>query len=275
MIKAFIILIIMALPVMAQTTFTGQSLSGVTVGDDLNGLKAQGLVAAYDASRGIILQGTNVQSWVDQTGNGFTLTQFNAANQPTYVSVYSTNNFPVVYFGGSPRNLTSHSLGQFLNGKDFTVIQLLNAQALALGAYSVSLGYSSATNANFPIWSLIPNNTTSNSRLRIGNDAGANTTSSTPATVTTNTFKYMAGTLTSSSGNYLVSVNNSTTSSTQAGARTLDTFSLGCLTGSNMVQSAFFTGAITSTYVFTNGTTQTGTTLTNLLNSINNMRTVF
>jgi hypothetical protein len=194
-----------------------------------------GLVGAWTADRGIVLNGTNVQAWIDQTGNGYNLTQFTTANQPTYVASVTTNGFPAVIFSGSPRIMTSNRLGQLLNlgTTNCTIIQLICTQGLGLSEYSASLGYTGATNVAFSQIALIPNNSTSNTRIRFGSD-NANVTLSSSLSITTNVYKYLGTTVDGVNGKIFHNLTGNA-NATVAYPRTVDTFAVGGMIGSNAI----------------------------------------
>src|SRR5689334_18580257 len=80
-----------------QTTFKGTKLTGVSVNDGGFPI-ANGAYGWWIANKGIVLNGTNVQAWQDQTANKWNLSQFNTTNQPWFIPSYTTNDLPAVYF---------------------------------------------------------------------------------------------------------------------------------------------------------------------------------
>ena len=58
------------------------------------------LLAWYRADKGVTLNGSTVSAWADQSGNGLSITQAVAANQPTYEAT-GLNGLPSIYFDGN------------------------------------------------------------------------------------------------------------------------------------------------------------------------------
>jgi hypothetical protein len=67
-----------------------------------------GLVAWYDAQNtsSIVVNGSTVSQWNDQSGHGYNATQGTAANQPTY-NATGLNGYPALMFNGSSQYLAS------------------------------------------------------------------------------------------------------------------------------------------------------------------------
>lgn len=256
----------------AQTGVRGTEIKGTELGDPLASLKQLGLIAAFQAGSSVVMNGTNVQAWIDLTGNNFNMVQYVAANQPTFLPSVTTNMFPAVIFSGSPRIMHSNRIGQRLNAStNMTIIQLICAQSLGLSDYSAAAGYTGATNTAFSQIAIIPNNTTVNSRIRFGGDSG-NVTLSSSLSINTNIYKYMGTTVLGPTGtiSHNLTMNMSTVIPTN---RTLDTFAIGGMIGSNSVASAHSSVYVTGTWVFTNALT--GTQMTNIINHLNTRRKVF
>jgi len=62
--------------------------SSKSLGGDWNPNLDSNLVAWYKKAEGIVLNGSDVSEWRDESGNGYNMAQADAAQQPAYSAGY-------------------------------------------------------------------------------------------------------------------------------------------------------------------------------------------
>lgn len=82
-----------------------------------------GMLAWYDASRGVIQSSNAVSQWSDQSGHGYHLIQSVLANKPTYQATGWNSTYPAISFDGIDDVLTNVSSGfaDYPNGTNIPV----------------------------------------------------------------------------------------------------------------------------------------------------------
>ncbi len=102
-------------------------------------LPTTGLSVWFNAASGVSTSGSNVIGWTDLVTGNFSVTQSNAAQQPSYVS-NTLNGLPSVRFNGAQglSNLTVPTDPGLTN--DLTVIAVANTTNNVAQQYSVSMG---------------------------------------------------------------------------------------------------------------------------------------
>lgn len=103
------------------------SRAAITSRSRVNGAlptQVSGLLAWYRGDLGITLNGSNVSSWEDQSGNGFTLVQGTANKQPAYTASSAIfNNLPCLR--GNGVNNVLACLSNVWPTTNFTVISVI------------------------------------------------------------------------------------------------------------------------------------------------------
>lgn len=92
-----------AIGLFALPTVTAPSTSPVSTFDPKS---IPGILGWYKADAGVILNGSNISSWQDQSGNNNHLVQTDTASQPTLIN-NALNNLPAVKFNSSFLNFTT------------------------------------------------------------------------------------------------------------------------------------------------------------------------
>jgi hypothetical protein len=257
----------------AQMTGQGFSGQGFNSGNGLTDyFKTQGLVHETDSRYGASGIGTtNVQIWVDKTGN-YSLRQSSSTNPPTFSQSVGSQAFQAVQFNGNQQFLINHSLGQIIgaNSNNGVIIaQLTFDKTSSNSKYSLWAGYSGATSTIFSVFACLPTGSALTNNLWRASADNASTVLTAKDTVTN---------LNAWAWNALVYANGSAisfknllpaTSASPGTARHIDTFSIGAAVHSNMdvIASSQKNCAVAHNLVFTNAASwATGTMWTNIYN---------
>ena len=102
-----------------------------------SGMLTNGLKMWLKADAGAVTNGSNVTSWLDQTGN-YNLTQSTVANQPTYVASESDGK-PGLHFNGNQWLFNPASMGVGMN-QDSTIITVASTPTPQNNEYLAYLG---------------------------------------------------------------------------------------------------------------------------------------
>lgn len=271
---------------MGQTTFQGVSVNGRR-GYDYSAEKSLGLVAAWNADQGVVLSNsTNVQAWVDATGNGFVWRQDSQVRQPALIKDYTTNHFPVVIFGNDTsltpvitNFMTCDNVAPLFSGtsstKPITYISLMCAQTNNSNTCPFSLGNTGATNtsASAIIWK--QNAQVATTKVASYAQDTNNNLGNYQFTggQTTNVFSW--GYITFDGTTFQLGENLSFGSSSTIPNNniTLNEATIGGFRRQNQAFAFPWRGGITEIMIFTNGLS--GPTITNLVNTYDRRRSVY
>jgi hypothetical protein len=271
---------------MGQTTFQGVSVNGRR-GYDYNAEKSLGLIAAWNADQGVVLSNsTNVQAWVDATGNGFVFRQDVQAKQPALIKDYTTNHFPVVIFGNDTsltpvmtNFLYCDGLAQKFSGtsstKPISFVLLACAQTNNSATSVWGLGWSGATNVSASQIHFKLNSTATTTKTwsysHDTNSAVANYQKTGGST--TNVFTWSYGIFDGSTIQVGENLSFNAGSTIPNNNVTLDNATLGGLRKANNAFLNPWRGGICEFLIFTNGLS--GTTITNIVNNYDQRRSVY
>lgn len=249
----------------------------------------QGVYGWWRADMGLTISGTNsVQSWQDLTANKWNLSQYNTTNQPGFISAYTTNNLPSVYFTGTPpTHLFCDAVAPAFSGEDkpFSIIAVCVGQTNGNSCMPVSFGWGSSSNNNAAKKGMSinrPGSTTTSGTFLIPDTnsaaiAGLAYTYNFAGVSTNRAFVYTT-TYDGQNGMLYSNLNPSTNLFYDAGPITVNQFTVGLCTATNhsFVGSAsggIWRGGLTEIQVYTN--MLTGTQVSNIVNDIRTRYPVF
>lgn len=272
----------------AQTSMQGGSMRGGSM-NDARGLPIDNNAYGWwRADRGVVLNGTNVQSWTDLTANNWAISQYVTTNQPWFIPSYTTNNLPAVYFeSGANRHLKCDAVAPAFSGEDkaFSIIALVVGQTNGNSCMPISFGWGSASNANGSKKGISLNRP--GSSIVSGTFLCADTNSAAIAGVVyvqsftgnvTNRATIYATTYDGQNGMLYNNLVAGTNNFFDTGKITVNQFTLGLARGTNGVaaagtQGSIWRGSFSEIQIYTNALT--GTQITNLVNDINSRNKVY
>lgn len=269
----FFILIVISMSVKAQTEFKGTSFYG-TETDPFAYEKSLGAVIVLDAAYPKILNGTNIVAFPSAI-NGICTPQYQTTNQPPFLPIATTNNFPAIHFTGvtNPSSNTRHlrydEFASMISGnKPFTIVCLLNAHTNFNNLTAWSLGYSDAANAAGSRVAIRPgSNTYGTSAMEFGSDTNLAVSAVNRSGMDTNKYFYSTVFYNGSTTTLAVNRTVSATTLANAGTLTLNQFTIGMGRRINGSYATPWDGYITYLAAFTNDLR--GTSFTNLVNYLN------
>jgi hypothetical protein len=273
---SFFLLIMISAMIFAQSSFTGANLTGFKANDN-NQLPIQlGVDGWWRADKGVVLNGTNVQVWVDSSGNNWRLRNYNPTNAPAWTSGnYTNSTIPSLNFSVGPtRFMRCNEFATAYSGEDvpFTTVYFGTAFTNSPSVYAYGFGWTGATNGGASIIGMTPGRagTTASgiNHASNTNSVAANATIFLNSGINTGQLRMVTVTYSGTSGRCFINLAAQTNQALDQTALTLNTFMIGAIGLTNGNINGGWTGNLTEIQHYRSELS--GTQVTNIFQDLTN-----